>query len=112
MITYQALAAEAEARWQVDPARLAKAVEIAARGHNIFNLHCPVGEWDVRSTISLNGWYHVDTKHHTCTCKDSMTGHVCKHRLAIWLYTECIVRTHAQARQCEPAVIMHQLGYA
>ena len=111
MITYQALAAEAERRWHANPTRLLKAIEIAARGHNIYNLHCPTGEWDVRSQTALNSWHHVDTKHHTCTCKDSTTGHICKHRLAVWLYTEAIVREHAAARRCEPAVIMQQLGY-
>lgn len=112
MITYQILAAEAEARWHPDPTRLFKAVQIAVENHSIYNLHCPPGEWDVRSQTALNAWYHVDTKHHSCTCQDAQQGNLCKHRLAVWLYVEQISRTHAQLRHCPQAVIMRQLGYA
>ena len=97
MITYQSLAAEAEARWKVDSARLLKAIEIVTGRTNIYNHHCSPGEYDVRSQTALNGWYHVDTHAHTCTCKDSQRGHVCKHRLAVWLYTEQIKRTQDEA---------------
>ena len=97
MITYQSLAAEAETRYHAEPSRLLKAVEIATKGTtNIFNTRCPDGSYDVRSQSALNAWYRVDTKAHTCTCKDSQRGHACKHRLAVWLYTEQIKRTRAQ----------------
>jgi phage gp16-like protein len=97
MITYQALAAEAEARWQASPARLLKAVEIASSRCMIYNQRCPQGEYDVRSQTALNSWHHVDTNRHTCTCKDSQTGHVCKHRLAVWLYVEQRKREQLEA---------------
>ena len=112
MITYQSLAAEAETRWHVDPTRLLKAVQIAAGPHNIYNLRCPAGEFDVRSQSALNGWYHVDTHAHSCTCQDSQQGHVCKHRLAIWLYTTQITRTHAELLHKSTPIIMRELGYA
>lgn len=103
MITYQSLAAEAEARWHPDHTHLLKAVEIASGRNNIYNLRCPEGEYDVRSQVSLNGWYHVDTKRHTCTCKDSQQGHVCKHRLAVWLYVEEQTRTMAEIKRSAAA---------
>lgn len=112
MITYQSLAAEAEARWHPDPTRLLKAVQIAAEKHSIYNHHCPPGQWEVRSQTALNSWYHVDTKAHTCTCTDSQRGHACKHRLAVWLYVEQITRSHAEAGHRPQAMIMRELGYA
>ena len=99
MITYQSLAAEAESRWQVDPARLQKAIEIVTNRTSIYSQMCDKGEYDVRSQTALNSWHHVDTNRHTCTCKDSMTGHVCKHRLAVWLFREQEIRQHEAALQ-------------
>lgn len=97
-ITYEELAAEAEARWHAEPIRLQKAVEIVTNRYQIYFKNCPEGEYDVRSQAG-SGWYHVDTKKKTCTCKDSQSGHICKHRLAVWLYTEQINRTMEAARQ-------------
>lgn len=112
MITYQSLAAEAESKWHPDPTCLFKAVQIAADRTSIYNQRCPAGQWDVRSQTALNGWYHVDTKRHSCTCTDSQSGHVCKHRLAVWLYTEQITRTMAQVSHRDQPTIMRELGYA
>jgi len=112
MITYQSLAAEAESRWHPEPARLLKAVQIAAGPHNIYNQRCPAGEFDVRSQCGLNGWYHVNTHAHTCTCQDSQQGHICKHRLAVWLYTEQIAREHALLLHKPVQIVRYQLGYS
>ena len=110
-MNYQTLAQEALKRWPaLDPARLERAVEIASKPGMIYNARCNPGEFDVRA--SNNGWYHVNTKAKTCTCPDSQHGHVCKHRLAVWLYTESIARPAAQARRIDQAVIMGELGYA
>ena len=110
-ITYRALAAEAEETWKPDPVQLLEAVKIVERQTSIYFQSCPPGEFDVRSEHSLNGWYHVDTHTHTCTCTASQPGHACAHRLAVWLYTQQITRTHAQASHRAQAVIMRELGY-
>ena len=98
-ITYNALAAEAEARWHPDATQLSKALAIVTSRNNIYNLKCPEGEYDVRSQTSLNGWYHVDTKRHTCTCTISRRGHACQHRLAVWMYIEQRKRSQEEARR-------------
>jgi hypothetical protein len=111
-MNYQTLAREALAKWPaLDPARLERAVEIAAHPGMIYNARCNAGEFDVRSS-SGTGWYHVNTKARTCTCKDSQSGHVCKHRLAVWLFVEARTRPQATARRIDTAVIMKELGYA
>ena len=97
-ITPQSLAQEAINKWHVDPARMQKAVEIVMNRYQIYNQHCPEGEYDVRSQ-NVNAWYHVNTKKHTCTCPDSQKGYVCKHRLAVWLYVEIQRRTVEAIRQ-------------
>src|SRR5512142_1157738 len=88
LTTTQDLFDEALTRWShtVDPARLERARLIAESRTSIYNNHCPAGQYDVRSDHG-RGWYRVDTKAHTCTCMDSQQGHICKHRLAVWMYT-------------------------
>jgi hypothetical protein len=111
-MNYQTLAQEALKRWPaLDPARLERAIEIAARPGMIYNARCNAGEFDVRASNGT-GWYHVNTKARTCTCPDSHKGHVCKHRLAVWLFVEARTRPAAQARRVDTAVIMGELGYA
>lgn len=113
-ITYQSLATEAAIRWpgQADQDRLARAVEIAGRQSMIYNAKCSTGEFDVRSATGA-GWYHVNTRAHTCTCQDSQHGHICKHRLAVWLYTECIARTLAAAHGHKTSgQVLAELGYS
>ena len=110
-MNYKTLAQEALKRWPgLDPARINRAVEIAAKPGTIYNAKCPPGEFDVRAS-SGRGWYHVNTKARTCTCPDSKKGHVCKHRLACWLFVEARTRPAAQARRVDVAVIMGELGY-
>jgi len=110
IITLRALAAEAETKWHADPDRLSKAIQIVEQKTSIYNQHCAPGEWDVRS--QHNGWYHVDTKAHSCTCTDSQTGHVCKHRLAVWLHVQANIRSYAEVSRKPESQIMRELGYA
>lgn len=110
--TYDSLAQEAAARWpQLDPARIERAVEIAAKPGTIYNAKCPPGEFDVRNSKG-NGWYRVSTKAKTCTCPDHIKGHVCKHRLAVWLFVEARTRAAAQVRRVPQAQIVRELGFA
>jgi hypothetical protein len=111
-ITYRALAEEAMIKWQPDKSRLLKALAIVESRTSIYNQHCEPWTFDVRSQTALNSWYHVDTKRHACTCTDSQQGHVCKHRLAVWLYVEQITRSQAEASRRPQSTIMHELGYA
>lgn len=111
MLTYESLAAEALAKWpQIDPDRMARAVEIASKPTTIYNSRLPRGQFDVRSSNG-KGWYRVDTRHKTCTCQDSMRGHICKHRLAVWLHIEARTRPQAEARRVDQSVILQELGY-
>jgi len=105
--TIQSLASEAVTRFGADPVRVQRAVEICAKG-----------KWDIllarrneqgqpvqqsRALVivrgSTGGWYYVRNQDHTCTCPDSAHGHVCKHRLAAWLWYELIERTQAAVRR-------------
>jgi hypothetical protein len=99
MTTYETLIEEAANKWHIDAARLQKAAAIAAGRTNIYSHNCKPGEYDVRSQGNPGGWYRVNTKAHTCTCKNSQRGHICKHRIAVWLYTETIKRNLNEARQ-------------
>ena len=108
-ITYQDLANEITFKWKVDPDRLAKALEIVAQRTAIYNKYCPPGSFDVRA--SSKGWYRVDTHARTCTCQDSTRGNVCKHRIAVWIYTQQIARTHAEVSHRAVGTILQELGY-
>jgi len=108
-ITYQDLADEITFNWKVDPDRLQKALEIVALRTAIFWKFCPPGCFDVRA--SSKGWYRVDTYARTCTCQDSTRGNVCKHRIAVWIYTQQIARTHAEVSHRPPETILQELGY-
>jgi hypothetical protein len=115
MITaYEELAQEALDRWNVSPERLQRALVIVKGKTNIYNRNCAPGEFDVRSQTALNAWYHVNTKTHTCTCKDSQKGNACKHRLAVWMYTQQISRNLAEVSHGTrtPVTIMQELGYS
>ena len=111
MDTYRTLAKEAVRKFGIDPNRVIKAIDIAQSHNMIYNAKCNPGEFDVRSHNG-RGWYHVNTRAKSCTCPDSRSGHICKHRVAVWLYTQAIVRTHAEVRHVEQAIIMQELGYA
>ena len=108
-ITFQDLANEIAFTWKVDPDRLAKALEIVNHRTAIYFKYCPPGVFDVRA--SSKGWYRVDTHARTCTCQDSTRGNVCKHRIAVWIYTQQIARSHAEVSHRAPETILKELGY-
>lgn len=100
---------------QLDPARIAKAISIASKLHQMYNNNCPPGQFDVQSE-SGNGWYRVDTIKRSCTCTDSQTGHTCKHRIAVWIINETIRQTFAQVKESSINLAKHnrsitELGY-
>jgi|GEM_PF-3659135 hypothetical protein len=107
--SYEQLASEAIEKYNLDANRVLKAMKIAQGKTNIYNNHCPTGEFDVRS--SKGGWYHVNTKEKTCTCPDSTFGNTCKHRIAVWMYTQSNARHIAEVRRVDVSQIMHELGY-
>ena len=109
-ITYQDLADEIAFTWKVDPDRLKKALEIVAQRTAIYFKYCPPGVFDVRATKT--GWYRVDTRARTCTCQDSTRGNVCKHRIAVWIYTQQIARTNAEVSHRAVGTILKDLGYS
>ena len=106
-ITYQSLPEEALNRpsWKVDPQRAQRALHIltdhkpgtmlmlASRDENDMPVSSDQNLWIVRG--SARGWYFVRPDDHSCTCPDHRKGHVCKHRLAVYLYTQQIERTRA-----------------
>ena len=109
-ITYIDLAKEITFNWKVDPDRLQKALDIVAQRTAIFWKFCPPGCYDVRA--SSKGWYRVDTRARTCTCEDSTRGNVCKHRIAVWIYTQQIARTNAEVSHRKINTILKDLGYS
>ena len=111
-ITYQILAEEAIEKWKIDPKRVQRAlgilldnkpgtmVMLAKRDELDQPISSAENVWIVRGS---KGWYFVRPENHTCTCRDHHNGHICKHRLAVYLDTQQIQRTHdaviAEARQ-------------
>lgn len=124
MITYESLAAEAVQRYNADPARAAKAIEIVTEGRiSLAPERLPTGQYNVRNSNGY-GWYCVNPLTHTCTCMDSQQSHVCKHRLAVWMRNQYIERNGAAAynqsqatyrqranRTTRQAQILAELGY-
>ncbi len=94
------LAEQARATWpQIDPARLERAVELVeASSTNVQQAHYDEDGGRITPSLEVlivrgsHGWYVV--RKHSCTCPDHRSGHVCKHRLAAWLYTTFISRTY------------------
>jgi hypothetical protein len=76
--------------------RLTAAAQIASTPGSV----TPLGEgrYAVRSQSNPDGKYLVNLPGHTCTCPDhgkhSQTV-TCKHRIAVWLYSEELVRFEA-----------------
>ncbi len=103
LITYESLAAEARSRWpSIDPARLERALEIVkASNWNVQPARRDENEQPIAPSLEVlivhgrHGWYVV--RRHSCTCPDSRSGHVCKHRLAAWLYREIVTRPIKEA---------------
>jgi len=113
-ITYQQLAEEALKRWRIEPARMSRALEILEHPHMIYPSKTTAGAHSVRD--SQGGWYEVNLSRRSCSCTDSAQGHICKHRLAVYLYTEQIERTFRLIQEPDPTPtrepqILHELGY-
>lgn len=100
-ITYQTLADEAIQKFSLDPARVDRALNIIAN-HTVImarvdeegNAITPTREaYAVKSPARKSNqpdpcWHIVRPSAKTCTCYDSHAGHICKHRIAVYLYTE------------------------
>lgn len=97
-LTYQAIADEIAASYPVDQARIDRALDIlrhhsgtkvrrATRDENNHPIEPSDSLWIVRSSGG-NGWYYVRPSQKSCTCTDHARGHVCKHRIAVYIYTE------------------------
>ena len=107
------LAQEAVISFGADPARVNRAAELARNPYTV--QQAAKDEQGETITKSLNvfavkgssGWYVV--RPGACTCEDHKRGHVCKHRLAAWMYRENIVRSIAQVRKVEPSVVLAEL---
>jgi uncharacterized Zn finger protein len=103
-----ALAQEAQERYHADPDRLQRALEIARQGkYMIFEAKRDEFDQPVQQSRALivvraaggQGWYFVRPHSHSCSCSDAQFGHVCKHRLAAWMFYEVIDRGRAQVME-------------
>ncbi len=117
-ITFETLAKEALTRWpaQVDPARLVRAVDILQSNRwNVQLAHRDENDQPIKPSYAVlivrgsHGWYVVREK--SCTCPDSRAGHICKHRIAAWLYRESIIRPLAEAGLKTGAQLKKELGF-
>lgn len=114
-INYDDLAQEALKKWpQIEVKRLTRAVSIARTGMILLArfdekgnmIKTPTIEaYAVKSETRRKGdkertWYIVRPRAHSCNCPDGREGHICKHRLAVWLYTELPKRLGSLTRQC------------
>lgn len=110
-ITYEELTAEATTRpgWKIDPARAQRALQILTQhkaGTMVLQARKDENGEPIQPSNNLfivrgssGGWYYVHPQEHTCTCKDSTKGkNICKHRIAVYLYTQQIERTQAAVR--------------
>lgn len=115
MITYQDLADEIVHRWNVDTGRISRAIAIAREDGMVLiaefdEFGNPLPErgklWIVRKSRKP-GYYYVDTHARTCTCYDSRHGHVCKHRIAVFLYRalRAIYSVHRTPAGCIDAIL-------
>ena len=130
---YRALAEDAMRKYPLlDPARVERALLILA-AHTITrarhdeqgqDLPATSAAWAVKSPAKAENtvevWHIVrptaQPEHKRCTCYDSAEGrHICKHRIAVYLYTELPRRQFAQAAQParrNAAEINRELGFA
>lgn len=124
MITYQQIATETEQKpgWTIDPKRAQKAVQMLANHPGTKVMPAKMNEtgqpangdniWIVRAS-SGTGWYYVRPDLHTCTCRDyTMRGAVCKHRIAVYLYTQQQQRTAAAVRgKVKEQKLLQDIGF-
>ncbi|MHC4749249.1 MAG: SWIM zinc finger family protein [Planctomycetota bacterium] len=105
-VTYDQIIEDAirHPKWNIDPKRAKRALAIL-KDHKpgtmvmkakTNELNYSVSEfdniWIVRA--SKGGWYYVRPDQGTCTCPDRRKGTICKHRLAVYAYTQQIKQTH------------------
>jgi hypothetical protein len=111
MITYADLAQEVITRWPaVDQRRIDRALNILAtesvmrarKSEDGCDLEPSNAVWAVkqshRSAHPDDQWYIVRPEAKSCTCPDSQTGHICKHRIAVWMYLELPKRYSLEAQ--------------
>ena len=100
-VTYESLATEAIRVYGADPARVQRAVELLQRQAVHLARYDRSGlpvvpSLEIFAVAGSQGWYTVS--HGECTCKDHQLGHVCKHRLAAWMYREVEIRNQAAVK--------------
>jgi len=122
--TLESLAQEAHQKYQADPTRLERALQIAQAGRfNIFEANRDEFDQTVKPSRNLiivrssdqKAWYFIRPQDHSCSCKDAELGHLCKHRLAAWMFYELIDRSlseaQAAARRARIAANLKALGF-
>jgi len=107
------LAQEAITVYGLDLQRIIKAAELARGRNNILPARRDYMDQPIKNaSLKLlcvrgsKGWYLVTRG--SCTCPDNR-GHVCKHRIAAWIYRETIARPLAKARRTTTAKILQEL---
>lgn len=107
------LAQEAVILFGADPARANRAAELARSPYNVQQAAKDEQGETIKKSLNVfavkgsSGWYVV--RPGACTCEDHKRGHVCKHRLAAWMYRENIVRSIASVRKVAPSVVLAEL---
>ena len=100
-ITRLSLAEELTDRWKLDEDRTIRALNILIRsGHPILQARKDENGNPITPTPALwivrpsngKGFYFVKPKQHFCSCKDNSVKNVCKHRRAVWIFSEQIKR--------------------
>jgi hypothetical protein len=127
LVTYEMVADEALAHygWGLDPDRVGPALKLLT-DYNAGTIVMPAQRdefdfpangqnlWIVRPTRG-RGWYYVRPDAHSCTCKDSQLGHICKHRIAVYLILQQRKRTEEElekdAKNYKPNPILKELGF-
>jgi hypothetical protein len=119
MTTYATLAAEATARYHLDPLRVDRAINIIENhtvmmarvdedGKQITPTHAA---YAVKSPAKKSNqpdavWYIVRPADKSCQCYDSHAGNICKHRIAVYLYTELPRRQFAEIAQTQTCAVL------
>lgn len=107
------LAQEAVILFGADPARVNRAAELARNPYSVQQAAKDEQGMSIKKSLNVfavkgsSGWYVV--RPGACTCEDHKRGHVCKHRLAAWMYRENIIRSIAQVRKVAPSVVLAEL---
>ncbi len=98
-----ALAQEAVLVYGLDPARVQRAALLMySRGvlparYNADGTPRETSLDVLAVRVSAGGWYTVERG--SCTCPDHRAGHVCKHRIAAWMYREAVTRAEREVAE-------------